>query len=253
MDRPAALNAISTAQATAMIAACADVVRRPGVRAVVISSALPTAFCVGADLKERATLSDEDLRDQRVVFRACFAAVRDLGVPVVAAVDGFALGGGCELALSADLIVAGASATFALPEVGVGLVPGGGGTQLLTRRLGYARAADLILTARRVDAAEAYRLGLVDRLTDAGAAIAAAVALATLIAERSPTAVRAAREAMRTGDDVGLAEGLEIEDAAWRTAAFSPDRVEGIAAFVGKRAPTWADASPGPAGADGRE
>ena len=242
MDRPSALNAISTEQAAALAYACADVATRSGVRAVVISSALPTAFCVGADLKERAGFSDDQLRENRVALRACFAAVRDLSVPVVAAVDGYALGGGCELALSADLIVAGESATFALPEVGVGLIPGGGGTQLLTRRLGYARAADLILTGRRVDAAEAYRLGLVDRLTPAGESIPEALALATLIAERSPIAVRAARQAMRAGGDVALADGLELEDAAWRTVAFSPDRVEGIAAFVEKRSPSWIDA-----------
>lgn len=242
MDRPAALNAISTDQAAAIVAACHEVVEHPGVRAVVISSALPTAFCVGADLKERAGFSDDQLRENRVAIRACFAAVRDLPVPVVAAVDGYALGGGCELALSADLIVAGEAATFALPEVGVGLVPGAGGTQLLTRRLGYARAADLILTARRVDAAEAYRLGLVDRLTGAGESVPVALELAGLIAERSPIAVRAARTAMRAGADVALAEGLELEDAAWRAAAFSPDRAEGIAAFVAKRAPVWVDA-----------
>lgn len=241
MDRPAALNAISTDQADAIVNACTDLAGRPGVRVVLITSALPTAFCVGADLKERAGFSDDQLRANRRSVRACFAAVRELSMPVVAAVDGYALGGGCELALSADLVVAGAGAVFGLPEVGVGLVPGGGGTQLLTRRLGYNRAADLILTGRRVDADEAIRIGLADRLAEAGQARAVALELAGMIASRSPIAVRHAKMAMRHGSDLRLTDGLDVEDGAWEAVAFSPDRVEGIAAFVEKRQPRWSD------------
>jgi len=241
MDRPEALNAISTDQAELIVAACADLAARPGVRVVLISSALPTAFCVGADLKERAGFTDDQLRVNRTAILSCFAAVRGLPMPVLAAVDGFALGGGCELALSADLIVAGAVAAFGLPEVGVGLVPGGGGTQLLPRRVGYNRAADLILTGRRVDAEEAVRIGLVDRYAAAGRAREVALELAELVATRSPVAVRHAKQALWTGCDLPLADGLAAEDRAWTAAAFSPDRVEGIAAFVQKRPPVWAD------------
>jgi enoyl-CoA hydratase/carnithine racemase len=144
----------------------------------------------------------------------------------------------CELALCCDVTVADETAVFGLPETTVGLVPGGGGTQLALRRLGPGRAADLILTGRRVDAAEAERPGLADRRV-AGTAGDHALALARQIAGNSPVAVLAAKRAIRQGSGVSLAVGLEVEDAAWRAAAFSGDRREGIAAFTEKRAPRW--------------
>jgi len=206
---------------------------------VVLASALRDAFCVGADLKERNGFDDDQLRAQRTVFLETFAAVREIDQPTVAAVEGYALGGGYELALSCDLIVAADSATVALPEVGLGLVPGGGGTQLLSRRAGRARALDLVLTGRRVGAAEAYALGLVDRLVPADTARAAATELAAAIARHSPVSLRAAKRAVRDGFDTDLATGLALEDRAWREAAFSPDRREGVAAFNAKRTPRW--------------
>jgi enoyl-CoA hydratase/carnithine racemase len=174
------------------------------------------------------------------VFRAAFGAVLGLPQPAVAAVHGFALGGGLELALSCDLIVADDSAVFGLPEVTVGLVPGGGGTQLALRRLGPGRATDLVLTGRKLDIDEAERLGLVDRRVPAtGNVTEAALDLAARIAANSPVAVRAAKQAIRHGWGTGLDAALDIEDAAWRTAALSADRREGIAAFAEKRPPQW--------------
>jgi enoyl-CoA hydratase/carnithine racemase len=173
------------------------------------------------------------------VFRAAFGAVLALPQPVIAAVHGYALGGGCELALSCDIIIADEAAEFGLPETTVGLVPGGGGTQLALRRLGPGRAADLVLTGRRVGAAEAERLGLADRVVPAGTAAEHARDLAARIARNSPVAVTHAKRAMRQGAGLPLAAGLEVEDAAWRAAAFSADRKEGIAAFVEKREPQW--------------
>ena len=126
---------------------------------VIISSALERAFCVGADLKERRGVSNDDLLRQRRPFQEAFGALRAVPVPMIAAVEGFALGGGCELALCCDLIIASATATFGLPEVGLGLIPGEGGTQLLPRRIGLNKAADLVLTGRRVDAEEALAAG----------------------------------------------------------------------------------------------
>jgi len=239
LDRPEALNAVSTALAADLAAATAALAADPTVRAVVLSSSAARAFCVGADLKERHGFTDADLRAQRPLARSAYRGVLDLPVPAVAAVEGFALGGGCELALCCDLVVAGESAVFGLPEVSVGVIPGGGGTQVLTRRLGWSRAADLIFTARRVDAAEGLRLGLVDRLVPAGAAREAALAVAATVAAHSPVAVRNAKRAMRLGQGTDLAAGLEIEDAAWRATAFSPDRAEGVAAFAEKRPPRW--------------
>jgi enoyl-CoA hydratase/carnithine racemase len=206
---------------------------------VVLAASGGRAFCVGADLKERNRLSDAGLLAQRHVFRAAFGALLALPQPVVAAVHGFALGGGCELALSADLIVADETAVFGLPETTVGLVPGGGGTQLAQRRLGPGRAADLIFTGRQVSAEEAARIGLADRLVPAGQDSHQAQELARQIAANSPVAVRAAKRAIRHGAGIGLAPALEVEDAAWRTAALSEDRREGIAAFNEKRAPAW--------------
>jgi enoyl-CoA hydratase/carnithine racemase len=160
-------------------------------------------------------------------------------VPTIAAVHGFALGGGFEFALSCDLIVCDETAVLGLPEVTVGVIPGGGGTQLLSRRVGSARAADLIFTGRRVDIDEAQRLGLVDRRVASGDDREAALELATTIAANSPVGVRNAKRALRLGLDVDLAGGLEIEDASWRATAFSPDRAEGVAAFNEKRRPDW--------------
>ncbi|MFI7278021.1 enoyl-CoA hydratase/isomerase family protein [Streptomyces sp. NPDC049879] len=241
LERTAAMNALSTALARDLTAACADLAADPGVRAVVLTSAHPRAFCVGADLKERNGLDDAAFGRHRTVLRAAFTAVLDLPQPAVAAVRGFALGGGYELALSCDLIVADPTAVVGLPEVSVGVIPGGGGTQLLPRRVGAARAAELIFTARRVEAAEALRLGMVDVLAGdgEGAARAEALDLAARIAAHSPVGLRAAKRALRLGQGLGLAAGLEVEDAAWRTVAFSPDRAEGVAAFNEKRTPEW--------------
>jgi enoyl-CoA hydratase/carnithine racemase len=239
LNRPEAMNSISSAMAAELTRACAELAAAPEVRVVVFGAAGERAFCAGADLKERAGLTDADIMRQRPVIRAVFGALLALPQPAIAAVHGFALGGGCELALSCDLVVADETATFGLPEVTVGLVPGGGGTQLALRRLGPGRAADLVLTGRKVGVDEAMRLGLVDRRVPAGQDGRAALELAGQIAANSPVAVRAAKRAIRHGWGVSLEAGLDIEDAAWRTAALSADRREGVAAFVEKRKPAW--------------
>ena len=237
LNRTAAHNALSTRLATEITAAVGGL--DPAVRAVVLSSTSTVAFCVGADLKERGRLSDAEFMTQRLHFRDVFGALLNLTVPAVAAVHGFALGGGYELALCCDLIVADDTAVVGLPEVTLGIVPGGGGTQLVSRRAGYATAADLLFTGRRVDAAEAFRLRLVDRLVPAGADRSAGLELAQAIAANSPVAVRNAKHALRRGLDVDLAAGLDIEDSAWRAAIFAPDRSEGVRAFLEKRTPHW--------------
>ncbi|WP_116112717.1 enoyl-CoA hydratase/isomerase family protein [Austwickia chelonae] len=239
LDRPEAMNAVSTAMAEAIATATGELARDQGISCVVLTSTHSRAFCVGADLKERRTFSDADLFAQRPVARAAYTGVLDLPMPVVAAVDGFALGGGCELALACDLVVAGAEAVLGLPEVSVGVIPGGGGTQLLTRRVGWSKAARLIFTAQRLTAAEAVEHGLVDLLTPAGQARDQSLDLAGRIAVHSPVGLRQAKRAMRLGADVDLRSGLEIEDACWRSTAFSADRAEGVAAFVEKREPRW--------------
>ncbi|AXH95860.1 enoyl-CoA hydratase/isomerase family protein [Ornithinimicrobium avium] len=239
LDRPGSMNAISTAFSEEITATTAALGADPSVRAVVVTSTHDRAFCVGADLKERNGFTDAQMMDHRLVSRLAYRGVLDLPVPAVAAVEGYALGGGMEIALSCDLVVAGERATLGLPEVGVGVIPGGGGTQLLTRRVGWSRAASMIFTARRLTAAEARDLGVVDELVPAGDARDRALQIATGIAANSPVAVRNAKKAMRLGQGTDLAAGLEIEDGCWRATAFSRDRAEGVAAFVEKRTPAW--------------
>ena len=239
MNRPEAMNALSTDQLRRLSSTATELAADDRVSVVIISSALDRAFCVGADLKERRNFDNDGLRRQRLVVRETFSALRELPVPTIAAVDGFALGGGCEVALCCDLIIASTSAVFALPEVGLGLVPGGGGTQLLPRRIGLNSAADLVFTGRRVAAGEALRIGLADRLVPEGAARESAHQLAKEIAAKSPIGLRAAKRALRQGVDVDLANGLEIESRAWDEVAFSADRVEGIEAFNQRRAAHW--------------
>lgn len=239
LDRPEALNALSTAFATVLRDAMLDLARDPAVRSVVLSSSQDRAFCVGADLKERNTFTEADLRAQRLVFRSLSSAILAVPVPLVAAVAGHALGGGFELALLCDLIVAEESASFGLPEVSVGVVPGLGGTQLLSRRVGLGRAGDLVYTARRISGREAFDLGAVDRTVEPGAARRTALDLAATIAGHSPVGVRNARRALRRGFDLELEAALDVEDSAWRATAFSADRAEGVRAFVERRPPQW--------------
>ncbi|MFF5437078.1 enoyl-CoA hydratase/isomerase family protein [Streptomyces achromogenes] len=239
LDRPKAMNAVSTEMARSLAGACAALAGDPAARVVVLTSSHERAFCVGADLKERNSFTDADLVRQRPVARAAYTGVLELPMPTIAAVHGFALGGGFELALSCDLIVADPTAVVGLPEVSVGVIPGGGGTQLLPRRVGAARAAELIFSARRVEAEEAARLGLVDQLAAEGRDREEALALGERIAGNSPVGLRAAKRALRLGHGLDLRAGLEVEDAAWRSVAFSGDRAEGVAAFNEKRKPEW--------------
>ena len=207
---------------------------------MVVTSASEKAFCVGADLKERNAFSDADLMAQRPHFRAAFGGILELPVPAIAAVHGFALGGGLELALSCDLIVADETAVLGLPEVTVGVIPGGGGTQLLTRRIGVVPGGGPGL--HRPPAGRRPRPSGSAWSTAGsppGADAATALELAATIAANSPVGVRNAKRALRQGADVDLATGLEVEDGAWRATAFSGDRVEGVAAFNEKRRPDW--------------
>jgi enoyl-CoA hydratase/carnithine racemase len=239
LNRPKVLNALNKATIAELNEVFKDARDDAAVRGVILTGAGDKAFAAGADIAEMANDTPAEAEDKTRHGQRLTKVIENLGKPVVAAVNGFALGGGCELALSCDLVVADETATFGLPEVTVGLVPGGGGTQLALRRLGPGRAADMVLTGRKVGIDEAMRFGLVDRRVPAGQADRAALDLAGQIAANSPVAVRAAKRAIRHGWGVSLEAGLDIEDAAWRTAALSADRREGIAAFVEKRKPAW--------------
>ncbi len=239
LDRPSAMNAVSTAMAEALRDATTQVAADSDVRCVVVTSTHPKAFCVGADLKERNSYTDAQLMQQRPIAKAAYGGILNLPVPTIAAVDGFALGGGCEIALACDLIIAGDESMFGLPEVSVGVIPAGGGTQVLPRRIGWSKAAELIFTARRLSGPEAFDLGMINEVVPAGGARERALEIAATIAKNSPVGLRNAKKAMRLGFDVDLATGLEVEDGCWRATAFSGDRAEGVAAFNEKRPPRW--------------
>jgi methylglutaconyl-CoA hydratase len=210
------------------------------VRAVVLRSSVPGVFCAGADLKERASMTPEQVSSFVEAIRSTFSAVAALPMPTIAVVEGAALGGGTELALACDFRVAGEGASFGLPETTLAIIPGAGGTQRLPRLIGAARAKELILTGRRIPAAQAERVGLLTSLVKAGEADAAALALARELGSNGPVAVRAAKEAIDSGMEVGLSEALgRVEKASYARVIPTADRLEGLAAFREKRKPVY--------------
>lgn len=239
LERPEALNAISGALADELADAFREVGSRPDIWVMVLRGAGDKAFCVGADLRERASFTIEDFYSNRRQIKGMFAALRAVPQPTVASVFGFALGGGFELALSCDLIVAARGAMFGLPEVRVGLLPAGGGTQLLARSIGETRAKELIFTGRRVEADEALDMGLVAKVVDRDGLDQAAIDLAHDICRSSPVAVREAKRSIESAHGVALEEGIEIESKSWEVVINTEDRAEGIAAFNEKRDPRW--------------
>jgi enoyl-CoA hydratase/carnithine racemase len=243
LDRPDALNAIDDALLGALHAALdeleAAVAADPlAVRAVVVTGSGARAFSTGMDLKERAAFDDDRLRAQRHEIVRLITRVHRLPVPAIAAVEGFALAGGFELALACDLIVASRTSVFGLPEVGVGIFPGGGSSQTLTWLVGPARARDVILTGRRLAAAEAEAWGVVARVVDEGSALDGAIELAAAIARGAPLGIRQARRAIAAAHRA-LSDGMAEENGLYETVLVSQDRREGIRAFVEKRPPRF--------------
>ena len=238
LDRPDVMNAIDDAMLAALYTALDELEADAAIRALVLAGAGERAFCAGMDLKERAGFSDDDLRAQRGRIVGFIRRLHELPIPTIAAVDGVALGGGFEIALACDLAVAGDGATFGLPEVRVGIFPGGGSTQTLTWLVGPARARDVILTGRRLTAAEAEAWGVVARVVPAGGAREAAIGLARTIAEGAPLGIRQAKAAIR-GAHRPLADGLEAENALYEIVLHSEDRREGFRAFTEKREPRF--------------
>lgn len=241
LDRPDALNAISGAVARDLAAVCASTAEDDDVWVVVLRAEGEKAFCVGADLKERVAFSQDDYFDNRTDMRRMFDALRGLPQPSIAAVFGFALGGGFELALSCDLIVAAEGTQLGLPEMRVGLLPAGGGTQLLARRIGLGRAKELIYTAQRFSAEYARDIGAVNRVVPRLELEDAAFSLAQDICKASPVAARQAKRALDAAIGHPVESGIEIEHDAWREVIVSEDRAEGIAAFNEKREPKWSN------------
>ena len=239
LTRADALNAISGELARQLAETMEDIAADRDIWAVVLRAQGEKAFCVGADLKERSSFTTDDYYANRADMRRMFDSIRNLPQPSVAAIFGFALGGGLELALSCDLIVAAAGTKIGLPEARVGLLPAGGGTQLLARRTGLARAKDIIFTGRRVDAAEALEIGVVARVVERERLDEAAFDLASEITKASPVAAREAKRVIDHAFVYAPDDAMEIENEAWKTVVVSDDRAEGIAAFNEKRMPQW--------------
>jgi enoyl-CoA hydratase len=239
LNRPAALNAINRPLIEALEAACRELQQDRDVWVVVLRGAGERAFCVGADLKERRELSLVETQRLRSDLVQAFRLLNSLPMPTIAAVRGFALGGGFELALCCDLIVAADDARFGLPEVSLGIIPGGGGTQLLPRLIGKSQAKRLIFTGRRIDAAVAERLGIAVEVVPVAELGQAALGLAEEIAGNAPISLRQAKKAIDTGFPLDLESAFAFEAEAYNATLLAEDRLEGLAAFAERRKPVY--------------
>jgi enoyl-CoA hydratase/carnithine racemase len=239
LHRPEALNAMNTAMGQDLLHCFDAFTWDTTARAIVFAGAGDKAFCVGGDLKEREGMTDEAWRAQHLIFEQAAAHVLHCPVPVIAAVEGYAMGGGCELAVLSDLIVASESAVFAVPEVTRGIFPGIGGTQLLPRIIGAPLAKEMIFTGRRVSAQEAKAIGLVNHLVPKGQARAKALEIAATIADNGPIAVRQAKKAVNWGSETDLETAMALAIEAYNNTVTTEDRLEGVRAFNEKRKPVF--------------
>jgi enoyl-CoA hydratase/carnithine racemase len=212
---------------------------RRDIRVIIITGAGDKAFCSGADLKERATLAPEKVKEYIFTIRTLFSAIEQLNKPFIAAVNGIALGGGTELALACDIRLASKTATMGLTETRLAIIPGGGGTQRLPRLVGRGKAKELIFTGRRVDAVEAERIGLVNQVCEPKDLMEECRKMAAMICETGPIAIEQAKYAINHGIETDIATGLEIESKAYWVTIPTEDRLEGLAAFREKRKPVY--------------
>jgi len=208
-------------------------------RVLIITGTGEKAFCVGADLKERQGMNEKDVLVRLEWVKGIFLRLERLPIPVIAAINGTALGGGCELALACDLRVAAENAVIGLPEVDLGIIPGSGGTQRLARVVGQGRALEMILLAKRISAAEAMQIGLVNAVAKEGQSLALAMTWAHKMEEAGPISLRQAKSAVRLGVGRMIDEGLQIEIDAYKACLYSKDRLEGLKAFSEKRKPVY--------------
>ena len=240
VNRPDKLNALDLATLQALDAAFAAAAAEPAVRVVVLTGAGAKAFVAGADIAGMATLTAAAARDFSLAGQRMMRRIERMPKPVVAAVNGFALGGGLELAMACHLRIAADSARLGLPEVGLGLLPGFGGTQRLPRLVGRAAALELALTGKPVDAARALALGLVNRVVPAAELAAEAMAFAAALAGNAPLAMRAILDAVAVGGECAIDDGLEYESAQFGLAFATDDAREGMQAFLERRKPEFA-------------
>lgn len=239
LNRPEQMNALNRALLDALLATLDDLAPRRDLRALVFTGAGDRAFCAGADLKERAGLTPAETRAFLLRIRRVMDFVERMPMPTIAALNGVAFGGGCELALACDLRVMAEQTQMGLTECALGIIPGAGGTQRLPRLVGPAVAKELIFTARRVGAADALRLGLVNHVVPPGEALSRALALGGEIARCAPLAVEAAKAAIDGGLESGISEGMLLEQRAYEVTLYTEDRREALTAFREKRSPVF--------------
>jgi enoyl-CoA hydratase/carnithine racemase len=239
LNRPEVMNAFNFALLHALREQIETVRFRPEVRVLIITGAGPKAFCSGADLKERLSLSDVQVREFITTIRNLFTSIEQLSKPVIAAVNGVALGGGTELALACDLRILSQNATMGLTETRLAIIPGGGGTQRLPRLIGRGKAKELIFTGRRVDAREALQIGLANKICEPADLLAECIKMAAMICETGPVAVEQAKYAINYGLETDIHTGLAIESNAYWITIPTEDRQEGLAAFREKRKPVY--------------
>lgn len=241
MNRPASSNALNTQMGLDLMHLFEALGLDPGdTRSVVLTGAGEKAFCAGGDLKERNGMTDEAWGSQHLVYERMVRALMGCPVPVIAAVNGAAFGGGCEIAAACDFVYAAETARFALTEVTLGIMPGAGGTQNLARAIGERRAKELILTGRAFSAAEALTWGLANRVLPRVELVPQAIATATTIAGNAPIAVRQAKQSISRGMQMSIADGLAFEIEAYNRMVPTADRREGVLAFNEKRRPNFA-------------
>jgi enoyl-CoA hydratase/carnithine racemase len=239
VNRPKVLNALNTLTWTELGKAFEDVRDDDAIRGAILTGAGDKAFIAGADIGELARVSAVGAEQSSRFGQKVLDLIENLGKPVIAAVNGFALGGGCETAMACTIRIAVESAKFGQPEVALGLVPGGGGTQRLPRLVGKGRALQLILSGEMITAQEAYRIGLVNEIVPAGGLIQRAEAILQKIAANAPMAVKFALAAANKGMETSQSEGLLLEAAYFGLCAATEDKKEGTAAFLEKRAPQF--------------
>jgi enoyl-CoA hydratase/carnithine racemase len=239
LNRPEVMNAFNFELLLSLKAALEAIRLKPEIRVVIITGAGERAFSAGADLKERRTLSDSQVKEYIHTIRNLFASVDTLNKPVIAAVNGIALGGGTELALASDIRIASMNAVMGLTETRLAIIPGAGGTQRLPRLVGRAKAKELIFTGRRVGAEEALQIGLVNSICEPSALMEECLAMAAMICETGPIAIEQAKYAINFGLETDLNTGLAIESNAYWVTIPTEDRLEGLAAFREKRKPVY--------------
>ncbi len=240
LDRPQTRNALNTQMGIELRSIFAPLVFTPGaLRCIIITGTGDKAFCSGGDLKQRKGMTDHEWRLQHAIFEEAFYAIMDCPVPVIAAVNGVAYAGGCELALACDFIYACKQARFALTEVSIGIMPGGGGTQNLPRAIGERKAKELILMAKPFSAQEALEWGMVNRLFEFADLMPGVLEGAQRIAGNAPISVRQAKKSIHHGMQADLKTGLHFEVQAYDRLITTEDRHEGILAFNEKRKPTF--------------